>query len=240
MTDALEGINEILKRANQNIVNLDSEIASFVKNNKYPIVGNKNLQVLREQAEHYGRLIIPIRFSILAGEVIHHFRSCLDHIAWQLAMPIARRDHPTQIEFPVCAEESKAASSKRKIEMIASPDARNLIRSLQPYLRPDPLNCPIWVIHDLDRIFKHRELPLTLTVFDLGGPAMNAAAAFYAHNPIPPAVVRQLQEHIKITPKVALGNFVKGQPAEVIQGLKALECETIRIIGLFESELRKR
>jgi hypothetical protein len=42
-----------------------------------------------------------LRFSVLAGEVIHHLRSCLDHLVWQLSSEPFRSAHSDRIEFPV-------------------------------------------------------------------------------------------------------------------------------------------
>jgi len=237
MANVLEGINAILKRADENIVNLQIEINSFINEHKYPIVGDKDIQMLAEESQHYGRLAIPIRFSVLAGEIIHHFRCVLDHIAWHLAAPSEKLRKPTSIEFPVCADPSKASGVERKIEMISSAVARALILDQQPYQRPNPKDTALWVIHDLDRLYKHREVQLTITVFDLGSPALNAVAAFYAHNPIPEAIARNLQHKMKITPQVAIADFVQGRPVEIIHGLRLLQAEAARIVALFKPEL---
>jgi hypothetical protein len=114
MTDALEGINEKLKRANENILNLEAEITRFFQESKHPIIGNEYKNLLLKKAEYNFSRKIPIRFSVLAGEIINQFRSSLDHIAWPLAIPDERRNHPTKIEFPVFCEKSKAASCEAK------------------------------------------------------------------------------------------------------------------------------
>jgi hypothetical protein len=242
MTDALEGINEKLARANENILNLEAEITRFLQESKHPIIGNEYHNLLIKKAEYNFARKIPIRFSVLAGEIVNQFRSSLDHIAWALAIPDERSDHPTSIEFPVFCEKSKAARCEDKIKLIASAEARSLIKSVQPYLGADPLDTPLWVMHDLDRICKHRALPLTFTLFDLGSSQLNAIANLYASNPslpMSPELARKLNEQMNLTPVIAFREFVKGQPYPVIRGLTSFEVETRRIVGLFEGELLK-
>jgi hypothetical protein len=177
MTHPLEGIRERLKRADENIQDFNLEITQFlapapvvtwtVERNHlvYTDEGRKAFDELREFVASQ----VPLRFSVLAGEIIHHFRSVFDHLAWQLSSPDFQAKSPKQIEFPVFKEERLCGIAKkemcaycRKVEGIASPTALTRIDGLQPYRTPDPSRAALWRIHDMDIFDKHRELKLAV------------------------------------------------------------------------------
>jgi hypothetical protein len=74
------GIAEKLKRADENIVNLNGEISKFFAESEYPVIPKPDDKRWKEALEYHRELKVPKRFSVLGGEIIHHFRSCLDHI----------------------------------------------------------------------------------------------------------------------------------------------------------------
>src|SRR5271157_2960339 len=227
----IEGIKEKLKRAHEDIVNLQVEITRFFKESEHPIVGNEDFQVLKQKAKyHHGRRL-PLRFSVLAGEVLYHLRSSLDHMAWLLAKPEIREKTPVRIEFPIfCERFSKdgVSSLKGKIEIFASDAAQKIIERIQPYNGREPLNDILWLIHDLDRKAKHRELPLVVTRFDFGSLKLNALAGFYIDNrpiPLPDHVAMHIQKHMNFSPVVMLSDLPKGQTESIIPTLRSFERE---------------
>ncbi len=241
----VEGIYEKLKRAHENIINLEREANGFFQEGENVIVGDEDLEVLLQKAKYQGERELPLRFAVLVGEILHHFRSSLDHAAWLLARPDWRIKRPTKIEFPVFHDrfdKNGSPSLKGKIEMFSSKAVQKFVEGIQPYEGPDPSNDMLWLIHDLDRKAKHRELPLMATGFDLGGPQINALVAFYTTNPIQPIpedVRRQLKKNVRISPHIVFGDFVKGKPQPVIFGLGQLERQTRKIIELLADELWK-
>jgi hypothetical protein len=42
--------------------------------------------------------VVPPRFSVLAGEIVHHLRSCFDHVTWNFSVG-ATPEHK-RIDFP--------------------------------------------------------------------------------------------------------------------------------------------
>src|SRR6266481_7650612 len=95
------GIVEKLKRFDENIGNLHNEIIAFFKGSKYPVLSNPDSKEWQEAVDYHRELVIPKRFSVLSGEIIHHLRSCLDHIVWHFSSAHYRRGHANAIEFPV-------------------------------------------------------------------------------------------------------------------------------------------
>jgi hypothetical protein len=175
----LNSARERLKRANENIRDLDSEISIFLA--PFPLIpwkgadpvftdaDQKAFDVLREHAKSGVGLS---RFSVLASEIVHHLRCAFDHVIWELSTPDARKRFGSGIYFPV--EKSspecilkptgkvKHSSYCRKIKGITSLTGMERIDALQPYKRVDPQNSPLMLIHDLDRFAKHRELSVVI------------------------------------------------------------------------------
>src|SRR6266850_676840 len=108
MAHPLDSARERLKRADENITNLNSEITELLA--PFPRVrlegtepkisepDRQKFEVLRKLA--LSGTALP-RFSVLAGEIVHHLRSAFDHVAWQLSSAAVRAASPNQIEFPV-------------------------------------------------------------------------------------------------------------------------------------------
>src|ERR1700694_3709013 len=85
MSHPLDGRWAKIERANENIKNLEAEISAFVQPDPYTIAGNVNHQT-KECTFVANAKTIPLKFSVLVGEIIHHLRSSLDHLIWALAL----------------------------------------------------------------------------------------------------------------------------------------------------------
>jgi hypothetical protein len=134
MPHPLDSAHERLKRADEQIKNLNIEISEFLAPipvvtffGREPIVTDENRQAYRQLQEFISHTEIPPRFSVLAGEIVHHLRSAFDHVAWELSSDAERRDHATRIEFPIFPDalddKGKLTRFERKIEGISSPTA---------------------------------------------------------------------------------------------------------------------
>ncbi len=127
----------------------------------------------------------PPELSLILGDTAHVLRSALDHLALELAVAHHRPNPITPAvekasEFPIFPEkvghelgsntfnrvEKKTGKPARgsglhKLQG-AHPDAIKAIEGIQPYHRGAAYaEDPLWVIHELDRIDKHRRLNLT-------------------------------------------------------------------------------
>ncbi len=69
---------------------------------EYPVLQLRQGGVARKAVGLPRERAIPLRFSVLAGEIVHHLRSCLDHIVWHFSNPAYRTDERKRryIEFP--------------------------------------------------------------------------------------------------------------------------------------------
>jgi hypothetical protein len=98
----------------------------------------------------------------IAGDVVHNLRSALDHLAMQLAIvgstesgrPLTEKEI-RQIEFPIAETDAKYESDKARKVKGMRPEAVKALDMLKPYKGG---NDPLWRIHELDNIDKHRAL----------------------------------------------------------------------------------
>jgi len=251
MEHPLDGARERLKRSDENIRNLTIEIAPLIRD--LPIIpfSGENPTFTDEDRKNWDILTganaqIPPRFSVLAGEIVHHMRAAFDHVAWQLSSIALRASKPTQIAFPAfcidpSADKDELRRYKRQVEGISSPTAVARIESLQPYKAKNPSAHPLWIIHDLDRIDKHRELVLVCaaltTKIRAGIPAIVEQYAFET-KPRRVVAVGSMQVNGQISGQIALDGSLtgNGEPEPIIPLLENLLGFSNNTIESFASE----
>jgi len=130
MTHPLDGCRAKLDRAKETIESLALEISTFESRIPPPF------QVTREhRGNEYvfiasGVATAPLRFAVIAGEIVHHMRSCLDHTIRAL---VVRNGNVPSVrhQFPICTSEKQfdEAISRGQIDGI-SPSAEALVRAV--------------------------------------------------------------------------------------------------------------
>jgi hypothetical protein len=246
MDNPFAGIEEKLKRSDENIVNLNGEVASFFQTSDYPVIPHPDDKLWQKAIDYHTNRKIPLRFSVLAGEIVHHLRSCLDHVVWHFSDDTARRKHPTMLEFPVFKREpiseKEIARYEGKIQGISSVAVRGLIETLQPYhVGADGANHFIGVVHDMDRFDKHRELvivfPIALLYFPPGLDDLRQKFILYQHGKLPKAEIWAMQRAVKdnaqVTPQIAFEKFGKWEYQAVIPALQQLSRKLRAIVSRF-------
>jgi hypothetical protein len=245
MVHPLDSARARLKRADENIRNLELEVRRFFRKSDYTLIKNEDDELFLKAVEYHGRREIPLRFAVLVGEVFHHFRSTMDHVAWQLSTPAAQNAH--SIEFPIFLNRpitpKELSRYERKIKGIASPSARKRIEQLQPYNARVPLDDPLWIIHDMNRIDKHRELLLVTTMFNikLSRPELIAFVLGYRSgdaSAITPEIARAFKKDVKVTPHIAFARFGNRENESLVPALSQLAKRTAAVVDSFESEFR--
>lgn len=167
----IAGLREKLKRANESIQNLNTEIVAFQK--ERPKGGfSKDKQKASAQLVEFNRnREVPVRFGVIAGEIIHHLRSTLEHIAWALSSDSYRNSSPRAIGFPIFTEKpskNKISTYSGQVKGILSAGALSLIEELQPYNAANPADDPLSIINELDREDKHHTLLLVGASWHMG------------------------------------------------------------------------
>ncbi len=112
--------------------------------------------VIRCQIPHDARIF---EAALIAGDFIHCLRSCLDHLAWQLAL--LGGDTPSRdICFPICEKDSLDAQLRITRSTYGIPDAAiSVVKSFQPYHSGDAYKSThLHRLNTLWNIDKHRHI----------------------------------------------------------------------------------
>jgi hypothetical protein len=168
---SLDGPNLKLKRAREHLHALDVEIDAFLHTDPRPFRGVREIDP--DDGSHVWRLRIdrtpPDRMGVLIGDVVHNQRAALDHLVWQLAL-LTSESPRRSTQFPVYLDRLASRPGQRAFDpdglrQIADipVEAKRIIESKQPFtVSPgsDPRDTPLWFIHDLDIVDKHRLIPV--------------------------------------------------------------------------------
>ena len=166
VTEAIPSFQARLDRADEHFKALSLEINRWLSLlHAFPVseldAESGTTVVSVEIREH-----VPDSWGPILGDVLHNFRSSLDHLAY--ALTVAEQGAPLspelerQTEFPIF-------STKDGFDKFGSPairgmsqQAQSTIEELQPYQRgADWALDPLWLLHELSNIDKHRRAALT-------------------------------------------------------------------------------
>lgn len=101
---------------------------------------------------------VPLKWSAVIGECVNGYRSVLDHIVYFLAQ--ARGQATDKTEFPIFVEPQKYKHARGQKIGGLHEDTQAFIDGLQPKNRSDPL----WLLHQLAIIDKHRRIHVAVMV----------------------------------------------------------------------------
>ena len=107
----------------------------------------------------------PLNLSLIVGDVVHDFRSGLDHLALGLAEANVGGPVSPEVEersqFPIYSCRDKFRKGRSWRIGCVHPKAQAVMQRLQPYRRrEDWERHPLWVLRELSDFDKHRRLPL--------------------------------------------------------------------------------
>jgi hypothetical protein len=171
----IDGILCKLSRAYEHLEAFNKEVRVYLEGEPYKIIPDLKLKkeatyslTVKLSIAHHP----PAILSILAGEVVYQVRSALDHLAYQLAVTnVGLNSDLKRCEFPIFIDKGKyhrvtgrglpeRNSGLDKVRSIA-PAAQATIAGLQPYnRRHNPKTHPLWLLHELCNIDKHRRFHL--------------------------------------------------------------------------------
>lgn len=165
--------------ASQHIENFGRTTKSWLGTDAYGFVPHTNAKTGRTVVRAKIRKPPAPELALIIGDAVHALRATLDHLALELAIAFQRPQIvSTQLEetseFVIIGDADETRGSHRfdraagtKLQGI-NRDARKVIEGMQPYHRKAAyIEDPLWVIHELDRIDKHRRL--NLTGYAMGG-----------------------------------------------------------------------
>ena len=156
-----------IDRAKEQVRNLETEITALLDSGIYTVVGENQ----SERQRYVFKLLgppVPLRIAVIAGEIIHHLRSCFDHVVWALASKSGLHA-AERANFPVCETPEKFARAVKDGIIKGVPKvARPVIEGLQPYQASDPPNSSLQIIHYLYIADKHRLLVVVTHALVMG------------------------------------------------------------------------
>lgn len=158
MPNLLDGSRAKLDRAQETLNNLSIEIGAYELQNPKPFNVSKEHRGSEFVFVASGIIAAPLRFAVLAGEIVHHSRSALDHLV--SALVIQNGGQPTLLhQFPICTTQDSfdKACNQGQIGGV-SLSAETLIRSVQPYTSQTPDDTVLEVVRQYDNADKHRLL----------------------------------------------------------------------------------
>lgn len=152
-----------LSRAHGHLDDLQAKISQWLNGNHHTIRRHRD----PDRPDHLSIRVtaqdLPAEpFALLVGDILHNLRGCLDHLVYALAFKHTKPlpdEFAKGSQFPIYGDKRLWQSDRpRRIRGI-HPDAQAIIESLQPYHRgKDFASHPLWVLHDLSNIDKHRLL----------------------------------------------------------------------------------
>lgn len=173
LTD-LSGITLKLQRASSQLDSLKQEIALFLDAGPYEPTVHFHTTQLQDKGRALGcvtnftiRMLVhkscdPM-WSVEVGEIIHNFRSVLDHMVFQLFIFMNETLPPekTRLQFPILLSPSKFRSDGLRMLKGVGRRATKLIESFQPFSTQEGEASPLWHLNRLSNFDKHRTLHLT-------------------------------------------------------------------------------
>lgn len=159
---SLDGSFEKCKRALEHLETFKAETRAWLQVQPYRIVGKFERET-NEYVFHVGLPAAPVRFGVVAGEIIHSLRSALEHLVGQLVLANKQplRTGPNGNGFPVLKEPPSEGFDKRtkgKLRGVCA-EARAVVERVQPYRRKnDPRTDPLLILDQLWIEDKHRLL----------------------------------------------------------------------------------
>jgi hypothetical protein len=106
----------------------------------------------------------PPIIALVAGDVLFNARASLDYLAWQMVHASGTEPNEST-QFPVFRKTGEGNPDRHPHLLQPGAEERFLtvLDRLQPYQCREPESHPLWVLHNLNRIDKHRHLNVLVT-----------------------------------------------------------------------------
>jgi hypothetical protein len=171
------------------------------------------------------KTVPTLSFDVVAisGDLIHNLRSALDHLAQQLVFVgsphLTTSTISRHIGFPIAKSVTDYETIKAgKVEGMR-PEAKEAIDRLKPYKGG---NDPLWRVHELDNIDKHRALFTVAHDFLFTSDWFSGAYLMKAQDPTFPGVEPNVEQDIQVEIEKAVGKSDSSGPDTLLPSLHQL------------------
>lgn len=107
-----------------------------------------------------------LKWSLIVGEILFNLRCALDHLVYFLAISdsgVTPPENAHRLMFPVTTTEARFADAIKRRQLHGICDAhRDIIKSLQPFTNVRPEETPLFALHYLNILDKHRQLHMAI------------------------------------------------------------------------------
>src|SRR6266446_6368717 len=106
-----------IERAKTHLLDLETDLGKF-RNESLNVVGAKGDFKTGQSTHFHVKLpILPFEALAASGDVLHNWRSALDHLAYQLVIVGSGREPSRRVEFPIAKDFATYEAEKvRKVE----------------------------------------------------------------------------------------------------------------------------
>jgi hypothetical protein len=164
-------------RALEHLGDLKSELQAYYDANPCPVTLYKKPEI--------GRRFLRVelkdlsdRTYLLVGDFAHNLRSVLDHIVYSLVVE-AGEVPDSKVQWPVLMTTNQETFGRQTKGVPAA--AAAIIEGLQPY-HAGPGEAfkqhPLWQLHKLDIVDKHRRVAINENEFNAGFPTLSRSSDF--------------------------------------------------------------
>jgi hypothetical protein len=166
---SLDGVYEKIERARVHQVELTRRLAAVLGRDKQSFTLDAEPEDGKYAFRVSGVPAVDPEWKTIVGDCLFNLRSALDHLAWQLVL-VDGGQPLNRTSFPV----RKAWDNKPLlIPQVSSCDILDTLEAVQPYCDtgdpPDaPVLHPLWALHRLNIIDKHRQLLVVVHTPNLG------------------------------------------------------------------------
>ena len=163
---ALDGVYEKIERAQVHQADLVHRLAAVLgpEHQEFVLDDEPDPETGRYPFRVFGVPSFDSKWRTIIGDCLHNLRSALDHLAYQL-VKLDGKDPNKHTYFPIRdtpLNEKGIAKATQLRPAVARPDILAAVEAVQPYkMFPEPggfLYSPLWILHRLDIIDKHRLL----------------------------------------------------------------------------------
>jgi hypothetical protein len=178
MTDAFDGIRLKRKRGWEHLNALEAEMDAFLTRDDprpYGVQIDFNRQTSILTISVKVETAPDPMWGVRIGEILHNFRSALDHLAFELYVISNRKRRPSKtdkIKFPIYWD-AKGFDKRGRDQYLKNirSNAVQLIRAEQPFPIQDggtgeEAHSPLWHLKELNDWDKHRTLHVTGTLLE--------------------------------------------------------------------------